>query len=133
MEKNSISSALSDYLEAIYVLSLKFPAVRITDVAKKLGISKPSANRAVKSLKQEGYVLHEPYGDIILTQKGNDFGKAAYAKRITVKKFLTDVLGIDEEEANREACMIVHTMSEETLERLEKYMNEQERIIFSAV
>ena len=73
-----ISSALEDYLESIYEISKQKTSVRITDIALALKISKPSVNRAVNTLKKQGLVSHEPYGDIILTEKGFELGEAVY-------------------------------------------------------
>lgn len=118
----TISTALEDYLEAIYVLSLENAAVRITDVARCLGISKPSANRAVNSLKAQGYVDHEPYGDILLTEKGKAHADTVYNRHKLIKKFLVDVLEVTEEEAEREACMIEHSVSQSTVDKIESFI-----------
>ena len=45
------------YLETIYVLSQKSPAVRSIDVGEYMGYSKPSVSRAMGLLKSGGYVL----------------------------------------------------------------------------
>ena len=46
-----ISNALEDYLKAIYLLSRKKPAVRITAIALQLGLSKTTAKRTVNTIK----------------------------------------------------------------------------------
>lgn len=56
-----------DYLEAVLALSEEHEKVRTTDVALRLGVSKPSVNRAMKVLSQDGYIRQETYGDIHLT------------------------------------------------------------------
>lgn len=119
-----ISTALEDYLEAIYILSLKNPAVRITDVANHLNISKPSANRAVNSLKHQGFVTHEPYGDIFLTELGTSHAKLMHDRYILLKSFFTNVLGTDEDEAERISCMMEHSVSDDTLEKINKLVQE---------
>lgn len=65
--KSGLSSSLEDYLREIYVLEQKNKEVRVTDVAQLLGISKPSVNRAMNTLKEQGYIEHEHYGTIRLT------------------------------------------------------------------
>ena len=92
LKDTRISEALEDYLEAIYLFSRKKSSVRITDIAIHLGISKPSVNRAVNTLKKQGYVSHEPYGDVILTEKGRALGYDLYDRHRMIKKFLINVL-----------------------------------------
>lgn len=118
-----ISGAQEDYLKAIYVLSKKKPVVRITDIALYLGISKPSVNRAVNTLKRRGLVFHEPYGDITLTAEGERLGNAFFCRHNVIKKFLTDVLSVPEEQAELEAKSIGNTVSLSTVEKMAEYMD----------
>ena len=118
-----ISSALEDYLEAIYLISNSKTSVRITDIALHLGISKPSVNRAVNSLKKQGLVSHEPYGDIVLTDFGRRIGSEVCHRHTMIKKFLMTVLHMSEAEADTEACRIEHSISQNTVEKMESYMN----------
>lgn len=55
--KSGLSSSMEDYLREIYVLTQKNDEVRVTDVAQFLGISKPSVNRAMNTLKEQGYIV----------------------------------------------------------------------------
>ena len=59
-ETTRLSASLEDYLKEIYLLNLEGQEVRITDIARSLGISKPSVNRAMNTLKE--LELLEPYG-----------------------------------------------------------------------
>lgn len=119
----SISGAMEEYLETIYILSRKKPTVRITDIAAHLGISKPSANRAVNSLKNRGLVFHEPYGDIMLTPQGERLGHEFYDRHKMIMKFLTSVLEVPSDIAETDASSIEHDLSRDTVERMMKYMN----------
>ena len=121
-EKECISKALEDYLEAIYALSQKRPAVRITDIALYLGISKPSVNRAVNSLKMRGYVFHEPYGDILLTEKGFSTGMSLRNRHKMIKRFLVNVLNLTAEDAEGEACRMSHNISQDTIDKMICFM-----------
>lgn len=119
---NCISNALEDYLEAIFELSKAKNDVRITDIALHLGISKPSVNRAVNSLKSQGLVAHEPYGDIILTEDGRFIGEQLSCRHAMIKKFLINVLHVPERDADNEACRIEHSVSQSTVERMKIFM-----------
>ena len=61
--------AMQNYLELIYELSLDGKKARVSDIAKQLGVSKPSVNNAVVVLAKDGYVDYEKYADIKLTDK----------------------------------------------------------------
>lgn len=118
-----ISSALEDYLEAIFEISKTKSNVRITDIALLLGISKPSVNRAVNTLKKQGLVFHEPYGDIVLTELGREMGELFTHKHTMIKEFLINVLHIPEADAEKEACQIEHNISQSTVEKMKSFMD----------
>ena len=120
--EKEISKALEDYLEAIYIISKKQSTVRITDIALYLGISKPSVNRAVNSLKARGFVSHEPYGDIHLTEKGFEAGCSLSGRHEMIKKFLVTVLGLSDGDAEDEACRMAHCVSGATVDKMISYM-----------
>lgn len=120
---NIISEALEDYLEAIYTLSLEKSAVRITDIAIHLGLSKPSVNRAVNALMKAGMVEHEPYGDVLLTPSGFEKGKKCYIKHQSITKFFVEILNLEHETAEIEACKIEHSLSSNTVDKMISYMN----------
>ena len=117
-ENSPVSGALGDYLAAIYVLSKDKPHVRITDISVYLKISKPSVNRAVNSLSEQGFAEHKPYGDISLTDKGYEAGEAIYERYRIVRRFLNEVLNIPDDIAKREANYIERGVSGYTIERM---------------
>lgn len=119
-----LTGALKEYLEAIYTLSRQQASVRTTDIALKLGISKPSVHRAVNSLKNAGLVFHKPYGDIVLTPSGMLYGKQVYSRHTQIKRFLISVLNISGEDADKEALLIEHNLSQNTVDRMVSYMDE---------
>lgn len=116
-----LTDSLEDYLEAIYIIERNDQKVRITDIACALGISKPSVNKAVSSLKKSNLVIHEKYGNIVLTEKGRKIAKDVYYMHSTLKEFLINELKIDPEIAEIEACKIEHVMSKDSLNRLIEY------------
>lgn len=123
VENNTrISGTLKEYLEAIYEISMENPSVRTTDIALKLGISKPSVNKAVMTLKAKGFVTHEPYGAVVLTDEGKALGEYSGNKNRMIKRFLVTVLNLSDDEAEKEAYSIGRTMSYGTVEKMKIYM-----------
>jgi len=119
-KNNTYSESLEDYLEAINMLGGSH--VRSVDIANQLHISKASVNRAVNTLMENGLVQKELYGDISLTKEGRENSERVLKKHLLIKKFLIEILGVEEKMANDEACGIEHNISEDTAEKLECLM-----------
>ncbi len=58
------------YLKAIYYLSKHSDKTYVADISDALGVTRASVSNALKSLVKKGYVIHKPYGDVMLTQEG---------------------------------------------------------------
>lgn len=118
-----LTNSLEKYLKTIYILNMKNGYVRVTDIAEKLNCTKPSVNRAIKSLKEEKLLEYEAYGDITITDKGNELAKEIIKRYDTIKLFLTELLNIDEDKADKEADSMKHAISRDTINKLEQYVN----------
>lgn len=68
--KMELSGTHLRYLYAIYEISQDAPDVRSASVAEKLRVSRPSVARMLGALAEEGLVVKEPYGRILLTEEG---------------------------------------------------------------
>jgi DtxR family Mn-dependent transcriptional regulator len=121
----TISNSLEDYLEAILILSEENDVVRITDLAKNLGIAKSSATEAVKSLADLGLLNHEKYGPVELTDRGKKKAAEIRRRHRLLKSFLTDVLGVPGETAEQDACLMEHAVSADTIDKLLKFLEAQ--------
>ncbi len=116
MEKMSTSH--EDYLEAMVVLGASTDSsVRSVDVATKMGVSKASVNKAMSVLKEKGYAEQPYYGDITLTEEGYRYGQAVLKRHEMLFKFLHKALGIPEDVADQEACLMEHAISDSSLEK----------------
>ncbi len=123
--KLNMTASLEDYLEAVFVLSGNSGEVRLTDIAANLGVSKPSANRAVNTLTQNGFLKHETYGAITLTPEGETYAASVLHRHKLLKHFLNGTLGVNEATAEEDACKMEHVMSAETIEKLYDYLERQ--------
>ena len=120
-----LSPSLEDYLETFHILEQQGP-VHVTDIANELGLSKPSVNRAVKTLAQDGLCDHEPYGTIRLTEEGSHIASEVLFRHVTIKGFLIQQLGISEKVAEEDACRMEHVVSAETMEKLIAYIKKSQ-------
>ncbi len=116
MEK--MSKSHEDYLEAMVELGATTEqSIRSVDVAAKMGVSKASVNKAMAVLKEKGFAEQPYYGDITLTPEGYEYGVAVLERHEMLFTFLTKALGIPEERADEEACMMEHAISDESFEK----------------
>lgn len=121
MEKMSMSH--EDYLEAIVMLGgTTENSVRSVDVATKLGVSKASVSKAMTALKEKGYADQPYYGDITLTPEGYEYGSSVLNRHHMLFKFLSKALGIPDEQAEKEACLMEHAISDESFEKWISYI-----------
>lgn len=109
------------YLETILVLSQKKPSVRSVDVGEYMGFSKPSVSRAVGLLRQGGFLIMQPDGELILTALGREVAEKIY-ERHTVLTDLLVRLGVPQQTAAEDACKIEHDLSDETFDAIKQHM-----------
>lgn len=111
-----------DYLEAILLLSGELEDVHQIEVARKMGVSQPAVLKALKILKNKGYIdtdgLH-----IILTAAGRQYAEQVYHRHCTIRRFLL-LHGVNETDADADACELEHCVSAATFAAMEKFVNE---------
>ena len=106
-----------DYLEAVLVLQKQKGMVRSVDMARHMGVSKPSMCHAVATLKNGGFLTMDDGFFLHLTNIGREVAEQIYEKH----RFFTERLiaaGVDPETAEADACRIEHVISEESFRRL---------------
>jgi DtxR family Mn-dependent transcriptional regulator len=113
---------MEDYLEMVSFLADE-GTVRVTDIAARLGFSKPSVHAAIKSLDERGLVEHERYGSVSLTEKGQSLAREIRERHNLIKNFLVTALGVGTDTAEKDACKMEHILSEETLVKMQKCVN----------
>lgn len=114
-----------DYLETILLLYRKQGYVRSTDIANAMNYTKASISRAVKILKDDGYIYMDPNKMIFLTEKGKQKATEIYERHEVITRFLEDVLHVDAETAEADACHMEHVISESTFEGLKALIEEK--------
>ena len=116
-----LGESLEDYLETMLILEERHGKIRSVDVANEMAVSKPSVNKAMKILKEKGLLLQESYGDIHFTDSGKQLADKIYHRHKTRSSFLCNVLGVDAEVADEEACHIEHVISEDTFQKIANF------------
>ncbi|ABN57711.1 MULTISPECIES: metal-dependent transcriptional regulator [Methanoculleus] len=119
-----LPSTFEDYLEAILTITENGgQSATLDEITAALDTGKEAAGTTVAALVEEGY-LERADGDAVrLTGKGASVASVVARKHRVLQCFLTEMLGVDEDAASREACTLEHGISDETIERLSSYMD----------
>lgn len=110
-----------NYLETILVLREKGVSVRSVDIANEMGFSKPSVSRAVKNLRDGGFISVDDNGFVFLTDIGEETARKIYERHEIISAWLIDI-GVDEKTALEDACRIEHDISVVTFEKLKQHI-----------
>lgn len=119
-----LTNSQEEYLKTIYLLEKNNKKVRVTDIALKLKITKPSVNKAINTLKNMGVINYKAYGNITLTEEGQNYAVEIIRKQDILKMFLIEILNIEKQQAEEEAKAMKHAISEETAQKLNKYITQ---------
>ncbi len=117
-----ITPVTEDYLKIIMELINENGEARVTDIAERLNVKKPTVTQTIEKLTAMGLVVRESYGPVYLTSKGVEKASAIYEKYTTVRDFFITALGVDKTDSERNACSIEHIVSHETIEKMEYFL-----------
>lgn len=117
-----LTPSSEDYLETILELSDQVDAVRSVDIANHLHVSKASVNKAMGILRDADLIDQAYYGLIHLTAQGRQRAEEILARHTMLKRFLIEILGIDEAIAEQDACRMEHVISDETRDHWLSYL-----------
>ncbi|HTR43810.1 MAG TPA: manganese-binding transcriptional regulator MntR [Pseudomonadales bacterium] len=119
--RDRASEIAQDYVEAIADLSTSLGEARVTDLARRLGVTHVTVNRTLGRLQQAGYVHTKPYRAIFLTDSGKKLAEESKKRHETVAAFLRS-LGVSEKISELDAEGIEHHVSPETLAAFERML-----------
>jgi DtxR family transcriptional regulator, Mn-dependent transcriptional regulator len=108
------SEAIEDYAKAIYALEQRSDgAVTTTALAERLHVTPASASAMVKRLNELGFVTHEPYRGVLLTDKGRAVALEVLRHHRLLELYLAESLGVPWDRVHDEAEVLEHVLSEE--------------------
>jgi DtxR family Mn-dependent transcriptional regulator len=112
-----MTQSLEDYLEMVSFLADE-GEVRVTDIAIRLGVSKPSVLTALRTLEEQGLLEHARYRTVNLTKKGSLVVAEIRDRHSFLTAFLQEVVRVSPETAEKDACKMEHILSDETLKKM---------------
>ncbi|MBT3318874.1 MAG: metal-dependent transcriptional regulator [Clostridia bacterium] len=111
------------YLETIYLLEREAQHAHTADIAKLLGVSKPSVTKAMGLLKEQGLIEQERYGPVILTAQGREVSEKIYENHKLITQFIISSLELSPKQAEEDACKIEHIISQQMLSAMKAYLD----------
>jgi DtxR family transcriptional regulator, Mn-dependent transcriptional regulator len=117
------TASIEDYLETIASLKEEGKPVTVTAISKAMGVKKSSVNWALTKLSVTGLALHEKYGDVELTAEGAKIAGDVSQRHKILRRFLVDILNVDADTADNDACRMEHVLSRDSLSRMEKFLD----------
>ncbi|SRR5712692_1727614 len=110
-----------DYVEIIYELIREKGYAKPVDIANHLHVTPPTVTGMLNKLREEQLIVHEKYGGIILTDKGNSMAKKLGQRHALLVNFLK-LLGVEETRAQKDTEGLEHYIDSKTLELLDKFV-----------
>lgn len=117
---SEVTAVIEEYLEGIYRLQEKSGIARTSDLVNLLKVVPGTITNTVERLEKEGYITHEPYKGVKLTEKGLKVALQVVRKHRLSERLLTDILHVEWDKVHEAACKLEHGISDEIIKPLEK-------------
>lgn len=121
-EENQITHSAAHYLMAIKHLLEDNGYARVTDIAKALNITRGSCSISLKPLKKRGLVVEDENRFLKLSEEGQRLAELVEINDKLLEILFGEVLGVESEQAEIDACKIEHLLSIESSTRLSAFV-----------
>jgi DtxR family manganese transport transcriptional regulator len=115
-----------DYVELIAELIATAGEARVTDLARRLGVTHVTVVRTIQRLKRAGLVTACPHSSILLTDAGLKLSEESRRRHELLVEFLKSV-GVPDDVAHWDAEGMEHHVSKETLDAFVKHLERNAR------
>ena len=122
-EDNLLTHSAAHYLMTIHELLETQGYARVTDIAKRMNITRGSCSISLKPLKKRGWVVEDPNKFLLLSEEGRRLALVVEQNDELLQTFFRDVLGVDPEQAEIDACKIEHLLSVESSIKLAAFIH----------
>jgi Mn-dependent DtxR family transcriptional regulator len=110
---------IEDYLEAVYHLLREKGYATTSDLSMRLSVKPPTASIMIGRLVAKGYLQHERYRAMSLTEEGEKVAKSVIKRHRIIAELLA-MLGVDENVAYEDTEGIEHHVQPATIHSLQK-------------
>lgn len=121
-EENALTHSAAHYLRSVYELLEEQGYARVVDVARRLNITRGSCSISLKALKKRGLIVEDANKFLILSQEGRRLAEIVALNSDLLQVFFHEILGVDADQAEVDACKIEHLVSLDTSIKLFNFM-----------
>ena len=122
-----LSSAIEDYLKAIYLLQQQEGQVGTMRLAERLGVRPASVSGMLKKLSDFHLVDHTPYHGVVLTATGEKTALEMLRHHRLIELYLVEALGYTWDEVHEDAEALEHVISEKLEARIAEWLGHPTR------
>ncbi|MBL7665954.1 MAG: metal-dependent transcriptional regulator [Bacteriovoracaceae bacterium] len=121
---HELTHSMVHYLLTIHKLKEKNGYARVTDIAREMHLTKGSVSTAVNNLQKRDLVIEDESKFLSLSPQGHKEVHAILSSRTLLFYFLKDFVGVSEDAAHKDSCLMEHLLSEETREKFFRFMKQ---------
>src|SRR3954466_2914371 len=116
---HSASSAVEDYLKAVYALETRLRGpVPTNALAERLGVTPGSVSGMLRRLAELGLLEHERYRGVRLTAEGRRIALRTLRNHRLLELLLVEMLDVPWDVVHEEAELLEHVLSDELADRI---------------
>jgi DtxR family transcriptional regulator, Mn-dependent transcriptional regulator len=121
------SSAIEDYLKAVYALETRLEGpVPTNALAERLGVTPGSVSGMLRRLDDLGLAEHERYRGVTLTAEGRRVAMRTLRRHRLLELLLVEVLDVPWDRVHGEAELLEHVLSDDLAERIAAKLGDPE-------
>ena len=121
-EDNTLTHSAAHYLMTIKGLLEDHGYARVTDIAKRLNITRGSCSISLKPLKKRQLVVEDENRFLQLSEEGRRLAEMIELNDELLESLFKDVLGVSADQAEVDACKIEHLLSIESSVKLANFI-----------
>ena len=118
LESTGLTQALEDYLLTIYQFTQSHGFVRVKDIVRARNVKAGSVSPAMRRLSELGLVEYVQREYIKLTETGETEARKIFSRHELLSRFFHEILKMEHEASEQEACAMEHSLSESAMDRL---------------
>jgi DtxR family Mn-dependent transcriptional regulator len=119
---DALSESAEMMIKNIHELSMDGERVRTSDLAQKTDLKPATVTEMIQRLGEIGLVDYQAYHGVFLTKQGQHVADVIEHRFNILQRFLTEMLGVEEEEAAEVACRMEHILTKDVENRLSNFL-----------
>jgi len=119
---DALSESAEMMIKNINELASNGKRVRTSDLSSKTELKPASVTEMIQRLGEIGLVDYEPYHGVYLTKQGQHVADVIDHRFSILQRFLTEILGVEKEEAADVACRMEYILTRDVENRLSDFL-----------